>query len=205
MQNKKVDRRVIRTRKIMKDSLISLLYEKDLSLITITDIVDRSDVNRSTFYFHFKDKEDFIDCLIDELIQGLIDTFQKTSILDKNLESYPYSFTIEAMFTYISLNAHYFKILLHTTKVPRFTPELYIKLYKHALFHIKKLPDSETTLDMHVGLYANYLSSTFISFIHYWLVDRGQKYSPEYIANEFVKAILSNPLAAYIKESSSTL
>lgn len=205
MQKKKVDRRVVRTKKVMKDSLISLLYEKDLSLITITDIVDRSDVNRSTFYAHFQDKEDFIDCLIDELIQGLIDTFQHTSVEDKNVDSFPYRFTIEAMFTYIYINSNYFKVLLLTTKVPRFTPELYTRLYKYSLSHIKKLSETETKLDVHIGLYANYLSSTFISFVHYWLVDREQKYSPEYISNEFIKVILSNPLATYIKESTSDL
>lgn len=205
MQNKKVDRRVVRTRKVMKDSLISLLNEKDLSTITIIDIVNRSDVNRSTFYAHFQDKEDLIDCLIDELIQGLIDTFQNTSIADDNLKSYPYSFAIEAMFTYISVNSYHFKVLLHTTKVPRFTPELYTRLYKSALSHIKKLPDSETKLDMHAGLYANYLSTTFISFVNYWLVNRGKEYSSEYISNEFIKVLLSNPLATYMKENSTPL
>ncbi len=205
MQINKVDRRVIRTRKIMKDSLISLLQEKDMALITITDIVDRSDVNRSTFYTHFQDKEEFINHLIEELIQGLIDTFQNTLITNTNPDSQLYSSTIEDMFTYIFINADYFKVLLHTTKVPRFTPELYTKLYKQALLHIKKIPDSETELNIHIGLYANYLSSTFISFIHYWLIDREKIYSPEYIANEFIKVILSSPLAIYVKESPSTL
>jgi AcrR family transcriptional regulator len=51
------DRRVRRTRRILRDALTSLILEKGYDHITVQDILDRADVGRSTFYSHFTDKE----------------------------------------------------------------------------------------------------------------------------------------------------
>jgi AcrR family transcriptional regulator len=51
------DRRVRRTRRILGEALLSLILEKSFERITVQDILDRSDVGRSTFYAHYRDKE----------------------------------------------------------------------------------------------------------------------------------------------------
>ncbi|MEK3935156.1 TetR/AcrR family transcriptional regulator [Sporosarcina sp. FSL W7-1349] len=199
MQRRKLDRRVVRTRKAIKDAFIALLYEKDLSDITITDIVDCSDVNRSTFYAHFHDKENLIDCLVDELIADLIASYQTTyQPFTKQNRGFP-TRAIEAMFEFVSEHADTFKILLNTMKVPQFTPILYASLYKYAVEQINELRGAEYDLNVHYGFYANYLASTFISFIHYWLMNKDRKYKPEYIAEEYMKVLLSNPLSSYMR------
>lgn len=201
MQKKKLDRRVIRTRKAIKDAFISLLYEKELSTISITDIVERSDVNRSTFYAHFHDKEDLIDCLINELISDLIGCFHKAHrSFTKQERQFPKQ-AIEEMFEFVSANAKYFKVLLDIMKIPQFTPILYTQLYKYAIEKIDELQDAEYDLNVHFGFYANYLASTFISFIHYWLLNKDRKYTPEYIASEYLKVLLTNPLSPYKNRS----
>ncbi|MFS0574304.1 TetR/AcrR family transcriptional regulator [Sporosarcina sp. 179-K 3D1 HS] len=200
MGNKKVDRRIVRTRKVLKDAFISLIQEKEVEAISVTDIVNRSEVNRSTFYAHFQDKEDLINCLIDELIMELIDSFEISHLsLIKPEKDFPIQ-AIEEMFAFVFENADYFKSLLYTTKVPQFTPELYANLYKYAVAKINELQEADYELGIHVGFYANYLASTFISFVHYWLFDKEQKYTPTYIANEYIKVLISNPLASYVRQ-----
>lgn len=54
----KVDRRVQRTRASLHDALLSLVAEREYDSITVQDILDRANVGRSTFYVHFRDKED---------------------------------------------------------------------------------------------------------------------------------------------------
>jgi AcrR family transcriptional regulator len=54
------DRRVRRTRELLRSALISLIEEKGYERITVQDILDRADVGRSTFYTHFTDKEDLL-------------------------------------------------------------------------------------------------------------------------------------------------
>ena len=52
------DRRVERTRRTLQKALIALTLEKRFDAITVQEVLDRADVGRSTFYAHFRSKED---------------------------------------------------------------------------------------------------------------------------------------------------
>jgi AcrR family transcriptional regulator len=62
-----VDRRVRRTRDLLRRALIALILEKGYDRITVQDIIDRADVGRSTFYAHYTDKEDLLLSGLEEL------------------------------------------------------------------------------------------------------------------------------------------
>jgi AcrR family transcriptional regulator len=62
----RVDPRVTRTRKLIRDALVSLLAEKNFESITVQDIAGRATVNRATFYAHFTDKFALLDAMIRE-------------------------------------------------------------------------------------------------------------------------------------------
>lgn len=49
------NRRVRMTKKMMKDALLELLEKQALEKITVTDICENADVNRSTFYTYYED------------------------------------------------------------------------------------------------------------------------------------------------------
>ena len=57
-KSKKADRRTNRTRRSLSSALVKLVEEKRFDDITVQDVIDRADVGRSTFYSHFRDKED---------------------------------------------------------------------------------------------------------------------------------------------------
>ena len=63
MQNKekRLDRRVVRTKKALRESLTKLLMEKPLNSITVREISDLANVNRGTFYIHYKDIKDMFE------------------------------------------------------------------------------------------------------------------------------------------------
>jgi AcrR family transcriptional regulator len=71
MNKIKTDRRVERTRQLLQDALVSLILEKGYQKITIQDIIDRANVGRSTFYSHYRDKEDLLFSGFDELAHDL--------------------------------------------------------------------------------------------------------------------------------------
>ena len=48
----KNDRRSQRTRNLLSAALVELIREKDYNAITVSDIIDRANVGRSTFYAH---------------------------------------------------------------------------------------------------------------------------------------------------------
>lgn len=54
----KIDRRVRRTRDALGDALIALMQEKPFETIVVQEVLDRAEVGRSTFYAHYRDKDD---------------------------------------------------------------------------------------------------------------------------------------------------
>lgn len=68
---KSTDRRVVRTRRALRDALVSLILERGYDEITVQDVIDRAEVGRSTFYAHFADKEDLLVSGFDELRDAL--------------------------------------------------------------------------------------------------------------------------------------
>ena len=71
MNKGKTDRRVQRTRQLLQDALVSLILEKGYQKITVQDIIDRANVGRSTFYSHYRDKEDLLFSGFDDLAHDL--------------------------------------------------------------------------------------------------------------------------------------
>ncbi|MBB6347497.1 AcrR family transcriptional regulator [Nonomuraea muscovyensis] len=61
------DRRVRRTRELLRRALVELILEKGYDRITVQDIIDRADVGRSTFYAHYTDKDDLLLSNLEEL------------------------------------------------------------------------------------------------------------------------------------------
>lgn len=59
----KSDRRIQRTRELLRKALIELIRERGYDAITIQEIVDRANVGRTTFYVHYNSKDElFISC-----------------------------------------------------------------------------------------------------------------------------------------------
>ncbi|MBI5449953.1 MAG: TetR/AcrR family transcriptional regulator [Gammaproteobacteria bacterium] len=60
MKKDLTDRRMLRTRALLHEALISLILKKGYDGITIQDIIDKANVGRSTFYAHYTGKEDLL-------------------------------------------------------------------------------------------------------------------------------------------------
>jgi AcrR family transcriptional regulator len=65
----RVDPRVTRTQKLIRDALTSLLSEKSFESISVQDIAERATVNRATFYAHFTDKFALLDAVIRDALR----------------------------------------------------------------------------------------------------------------------------------------
>lgn len=68
---KKEDRRIQKTKAAISAALFDLLEEKDFDQISINDIADRANVNRGTIYFHYADKFDLLDKIIEDRLEDL--------------------------------------------------------------------------------------------------------------------------------------
>ena len=73
MGEKKEYKSAIRSRKMIRIAFMELLKEKPFDKITVTDIVKKADINRSTFYAHYPD----VFGLIEEIQNEVLDYSQK--------------------------------------------------------------------------------------------------------------------------------
>lgn len=80
-------RSAIRSRKLINEALADLLQEKPLEKITVTDVVTRANINRGTFYAHYKDIPDVVDHLIQQTFSAITDVLSAQKPLSPNLGS----------------------------------------------------------------------------------------------------------------------
>ena len=67
-EEKKLDRRVIKTKKAIRNAFAKLISEKDINKITIKDIADTADINRKTFYNYYSGVYEIIEEIERELV-----------------------------------------------------------------------------------------------------------------------------------------
>jgi len=64
------DRRVRRTQSLVREALAALLHEKPYDDIAVKEILERASVGRSTFYTHFRDKDELLLSSIHEMLRS---------------------------------------------------------------------------------------------------------------------------------------
>jgi AcrR family transcriptional regulator len=88
-----MDRRVTKTKAAIQDAYFSLLMEKDTPKITITELADRANIDRKTFYLHYESTDDVVKEAIENQISQLLlileqkDYFQHPLEFDKAFQA----------------------------------------------------------------------------------------------------------------------
>ncbi len=115
------DRRVRRTKQLIKQSLIQLMQEKSFKEITVKDITERADLNRGTFYLHYVDIYDLLNSIESEILA----TIEKI-LLTYNESSAPLSCfeLLQEVFSYIEINRELFEALLNSEVEEAFLTKL---------------------------------------------------------------------------------
>jgi AcrR family transcriptional regulator len=65
-QKRKVDERIRRTRNRLGNALVALILEKPIDKLTVQEVLGRAGVGRSTFYLHFRDKNNLFLSVLEE-------------------------------------------------------------------------------------------------------------------------------------------
>ncbi len=89
MENGKIDRRIKRTKTMMRDALVDLMSEMPFGEITAKDITSRADLNRATFYLHYNNVFELLDELEDEIATSFSQMVEKISIKQGEEWEYP--------------------------------------------------------------------------------------------------------------------
>lgn len=102
-----MDRRTIRSRQLLRDSLVALMLEKEYEAISVQDITDRADLGRATFYLHYKDKDDLVISMLEALYDELVNRIE-TQVAIHNFNTPP----IQLVFEHAAENKDLYRVVL---------------------------------------------------------------------------------------------
>ena len=118
------DLRVIKTKKTIENSFWNLLKKKDFEKITIKEITDQALIGKTTFYYHYVDKYDLAQKLLDKYLNEYKIT------LSKRLQTGIQSKLLDALNTLSSKI-----LLLRKIHFSNFNVEIYHKLLMQFIFN----------------------------------------------------------------------
>lgn len=102
----KGNQRIRLTKTLLKNSLIDLMHKKSIRKITIKELCENADINRSTFYLYYSDQFALLKEIEDEL---LLNAKAHLENIDSNLSNLHY---LKELLNYMKDNSDIFYILL---------------------------------------------------------------------------------------------
>ena len=93
----KVDRRVRKTKSQLREGLARLMLQKSIKEITVKELVDEVDINRSTFYLHYTDIYQMLQQIEEDALEEITQVMQNYTIDSNNTEGAFYFIVIEKL------------------------------------------------------------------------------------------------------------
>jgi len=178
----KIDRRVQRTRQLLRDALMALIVEKGYDAISVQDITDHANVARPTFYLHYKDKEELLLSSVQEIYDDLAQNHPVVSYEDVSKEDLINQFIDDSDFKHVAEHIHFYEAMLSSKGTPRFIPsilEYLTNLMQNDVLQPLLKDDKNTRLP--VGFMASFLAGAEIGVVNWWLKEKPD-YSPQEMA-----------------------
>lgn len=183
-----MDRRQKKTREAIFSAFTQLLSEKNISSITVSDIIERADIGRATFYAHFETKDFLLKELCEELFCHIFDsTLDTPSSHNHIFECDAHDELFLHILKHVKNNDNQILKLLSCQN-----NELFLNYFKNGLV---KLIESqlntfanEKSKELPKDFYTNFIASTFVQTVKWW-IDHELNESPEEINEYFLKLI----------------
>ncbi len=93
--------KIVDVKKVLADALIEVSEKKDISKITVNDIVTAANTSRRTFYNHFIDKYDLINYIYKEKIDQIMETYRNDNYQECMRQTYEIFYSNRQFFTKI--------------------------------------------------------------------------------------------------------
>ncbi len=175
------DRRVKRTKKVLRDALISLLEKKTINEISVTELTNLADVNRATFYFYYTDLLDMLQQIQNESFLAFKEILTESNSTITTIEGFT-DYT-ERLFNYCKEQESLVKFIIKNDT----------NIYKQIQsLMFSNIPNSKELFDTgNPARYTtNYVINAMVGIMIDWM-DEGMKIPPRELA-EFCANIYLN-------------
>jgi AcrR family transcriptional regulator len=195
MANKKPDRRISRTRRALKDALTALVLEKGYDSVTVEEITQQADLSRTTFYLHYRDKEELllesVDVLVNDLIQQ-ITQLPVTAWGRENLADSPEALSsnpIQLIFEHAAEHAGLYRLVLRVEGAFTALERLRDTISSSAEGVLSVISEQEGLVlnpQVPVEIFSHYFAAALLGSITWWL-EADMPYESTQMAEYFQK------------------
>lgn len=178
----KMDRRARRTRDALGDALVTLMQERPFKSITVQEVLDRAEVGRSTFYAHYRDKDDLFLSDIEDFWEMM------SSMLERNGEKSNRVAPVRELFTHVAEAKGFREALVSSGKVHDVMELGQGQFARSIEQRIMKLSSAQGTRTGQFAAAAHALAGALFSSLNWWL-DRGMGVSAAEMDNAFHRLV----------------
>ncbi len=184
-----MDKREEKTLNAVHQAFTKLINEKDYDDITIQEILNYSGISRSTFYAHYKTKDDLLISISNHIFEHVFSHSlqeEKTHDFSKD-DFYDYRHLISHIFYHVQDEKELFKGILSNKVNALFLKEFRTHIYKLVNSYYNNYPYRDLLFPLE--LRKSLAVENFIVVLNYWIKD-DFKETPEEIADFYIKSIL---------------
>lgn len=194
--NHNEDRRIVRSKRALRDALISLMETKGFEAITVNDLCSAADLNRGTFYNHFSDKEQLLASFEEEVLGDISHIRNEMSALSvKEVMAYcltkkPLPFLV-SLFDYFRSQGDFLHAVLGPGGDPGFGSRLrdsFCTTLIQGVLHEKYRNDPDPFVSYYISFYA----SAYLGVITHW-IEMGMKEDSQTMALIAMRLLFIKP------------
>jgi AcrR family transcriptional regulator len=176
----KIDPRIMRTKRMFKEALVSLLLENgDQSKLTVQKLADRAELNRATFYLHYQDIEDLKEQMMTEVLAELTETIHP--LFEENMDKT--TPIIVSFLEHFYEHADLFNVMLESKDFRSRLFDIIIEIIS-ARRENRKGKRRSTQVPIEI------IASSTFGIISWW-IQKGMPYTPGYLAEQIDKVFRS--------------
>ncbi len=179
MDNQKIDGRVRRTKKLLREGLTKLMKEKSIKKISVRELSDLVEINRGTFYLHYKDIFDLVEQIENELFEEFESIINQYSASSHNSSPYP---VFVDFCRFLEKNKDICSALLGSNGDIDFTMKLKKFMAERCFEEFTRYNQTSAFKEEYNYIYS-YFEAGAVGIVRYWLTDTSDaRKTPEDVA-----------------------
>lgn len=190
----KIDRRIVRTRQLLRGALLGLIRERGFDLLTVQDITERAGLNRATFYLHYADKHDLLTQLIRETLDEMtalrppLNPSRPDEVDSERLRLF-----FVGLFDHVIVNAEFYRVMFSAGSIAGVSNEIHESVFRVGLRWLTRSGVKNWRIPPDVMMSS--LSGAFLGMVR-WTVNQPSAPSADIVATRFMDLVLPGIMGA---------
>lgn len=168
------DRRIRYTKAVLRQSLMEMMCERPIEKITVTDLCNKADVNRNTFYNHYSSPSELLSQIQDELFNKIKNSIDEHISVNNSTEM-----LLTEICQAIGDNIDICKVLLSPNRDKKFIRRVVYLAYDRVLEQWRYEISTPDGVDPALLFY--FIANGCIAVIQKWVED-GTPVAPDVLA-----------------------